>query len=281
MSNKRNKKKSGAGIFGRLFAQTKLPAHVTEEQDWYLDTPDVRLTRVFTIVLILHVVAVGGILAFKMIEKASAPALVGAAPATSEPKAPDTAPPADRPAQPAAAPAEQPALLVDHASASGYQEYRVSSGDSLVSIARKLNVSVDDLRTLNRLDAGDPLYPGKFLMVPKVTSPAKPAPAKPQSAVAAAEPEKNATPRKPAPAPAAQQVARLERVAAPQAASERKAETAAPATAANGNYVVQKGDTLFGISRKFGMKYQDLMAMNGIDKPENLRAGQSLRVPKN
>ncbi|MCB1091806.1 MAG: LysM peptidoglycan-binding domain-containing protein, partial [Verrucomicrobiae bacterium] len=45
------------------------------------------------------------------------------------------------------------------------------------------------------------------------------------------------------------------------------------------NYQVQKGETLFGIARRFGVKYQDLMAANGIDKAENLRAGQTLKMP--
>ncbi|MCB1091247.1 MAG: hypothetical protein KDL87_06935, partial [Verrucomicrobiae bacterium] len=83
--------KTGDGFIGRLFAQTKLPAHVTEEQDWYLDTPDVRLTRVFTVVLILHIVAVGGILAFKMVEKASTPTLVAVSD-TKEAESTSTAP---------------------------------------------------------------------------------------------------------------------------------------------------------------------------------------------
>ena len=75
MSNRRKNRKakrgSKGGILSRAFNQTKLAANVTEEQDWYLDTPDVRLTRIFAVVLILHVVAVGGILAFQMIDKAS------------------------------------------------------------------------------------------------------------------------------------------------------------------------------------------------------------------
>ena len=56
---------------GKARAQVKLAANVTEEQDWYLDTPHARLTRIFTVVILLHVIAVGGILAFKMVDKAS------------------------------------------------------------------------------------------------------------------------------------------------------------------------------------------------------------------
>ena len=56
---------------GQARARMKLSANVTEEQDWYLDTPDVRLTRIFAVVILLHVIAVGGIFAFKMVDKAS------------------------------------------------------------------------------------------------------------------------------------------------------------------------------------------------------------------
>ena len=43
---------------------------------------------------------------------------------------------------------------------------------------------------------------------------------------------------------------------------------------------VQKGETLFSISRRFGVKVQDLMAANGINKAENLQIGQTLKVPQ-
>jgi len=56
--------------------------------------------------------------------------------------------------------------------------------------------------------------------------------------------------------------------------------TPAAKTQSATSYQVQKGDTLFGISRRFGIKYQDLMAANGIDKAESLQAGQTLKVPK-
>ena len=155
--------KTGDGFIGRLFAQTKLPAHVTEEQDWYLDTPDVRLTRVFTVVLILHIVAVGGILAFKMVEKASTPTLVAvsdtkeaesistapASPSTPEkapePKADASAAP-KTPAPEVAAKDSGTSILVDHPSAKDYQEYCVAAEDTLVSIAQKLNVSASQIR---------------------------------------------------------------------------------------------------------------------------------------
>ena len=69
--NRPTAKGARQGIMGKARARMKLSANVTEEQDWYLDTPDVRLTRIFTVVILLHVIAVGGIFAFKMVDKAS------------------------------------------------------------------------------------------------------------------------------------------------------------------------------------------------------------------
>ncbi|HRX53401.1 MAG TPA: hypothetical protein P5016_02790, partial [Verrucomicrobiales bacterium] len=118
----------------RLFAATKSPAQTVDEQEWYLDASDVKLTRVFGIVLILHVVAIGGILMFKMIEKASS--------GPSEIAEVRQDPPAVRVETPApAAAAPVPAstvgttdggdggLMVNHPSSTELVEYRVAAGD--------------------------------------------------------------------------------------------------------------------------------------------------------
>lgn len=282
--------KTGDGFIGRLFAQTKLPAHVTEEQDWYMDTPDVRLTRVFTVVLILHVVAVGGILAFKMVEKASKPAVVAAGDAApgADATQSSTTPAGAAKVQPEPAPAPAPAKvaepavknagtsnLVDHPSAKGYGEYTVGDKETLAMISKKLNVSEAQIREANLIDGDQNLYPGRVLFVPASTGAASAAPAvaqEPQKAnltIAALTPE---TP------------AKSHETAAEKAPETPKAK-AAPAAPAVGpkpaSYQVQKGETLYSISRKVGVKVQDLMAANGIAKAESLQVGQTLKVPKN
>ncbi|MCP5551859.1 MAG: LysM peptidoglycan-binding domain-containing protein [Akkermansiaceae bacterium] len=135
-------------------------------------------------------------------------------------------------------------------------------------------MSVDDLRTLVSSTPVRSIRQ-KFLMVPGCTSPAS----RPSKHVCRRRRTrgKNATPRKPARAAASRSRGsngggphrphRAQEAEPPQPVRQRKLRGA-------------KGDTLFSISR-FGAEMQDLMAMNGIDKPENLRAGQSLRVPKN
>lgn len=45
------------------------------------------------------------------------------------------------------------------------------------------------------------------------------------------------------------------------------------------SYQVRSGDTLYRISRSFGIPVQTLLAVNGIDDPGSLQAGQQLQIP--
>ena len=56
------------------------------------------------------------------------------------------------------------------------------------------------------------------------------------------------------------------------------ANTQSGATAANGYYTVKAGDTLYGISRKFGMSLSQLVSANGISTSSVIQPGQTLRV---
>ncbi|MEM1002049.1 MAG: glucosaminidase domain-containing protein [Bacteroidota bacterium] len=46
------------------------------------------------------------------------------------------------------------------------------------------------------------------------------------------------------------------------------------------NYIVQQGDTLFGLSRKFGMSVDQIKSLNGLSD-NNINIGQKLKVYKN
>ncbi len=275
--NRRTAKGTRNGILGKARAQMKLAANVTEEQDWYLDTPDVRLTRIFTVVLLLHVVAIGGILAFKMVGKASetsgikistarqefatavqeakalAVAVPAAAPAAvpAAAQAPVQAPAAAQaPVQaPAAAPVEIPArhapaapLLLDPSK----NQYKVLAGDKLPEIAAQLGVTPEALKAKNAIISDNELYPGRVLDIPGKDEP-----------IAAAAP-----------------VAR-QQSAAPAAAPV--AETPAPANPST--YQVKPGDTAWAIARKFNVPFNRLMSENGIKNAEALQIGQQLRIP--
>lgn len=57
--------------------------------------------------------------------------------------------------------------------------------------------------------------------------------------------------------------------------------TSAPVSSApsSGEYVVQRGDTLFGIATRFGVSTADLAAANGISDPSRIYVGQRLVLP--
>lgn len=44
-------------------------------------------------------------------------------------------------------------------------------------------------------------------------------------------------------------------------------------------YTISPGDTLFGIARQFGVSLDDLVALNNIENPDNIRAGDQLFIP--
>lgn len=56
-----------------------------------------------------------------------------------------------------------------------------------------------------------------------------------------------------------------------------------PATPTDGElYTVQKGDTLYSVARKFGLSWEDVWNANKdvLPRPELIRAGQVLRIPR-
>ena len=44
-------------------------------------------------------------------------------------------------------------------------------------------------------------------------------------------------------------------------------------------YTINPGDTLFSIARQFGVSLDDLVALNNIENPDNIRAGDELFIP--
>lgn len=47
----------------------------------------------------------------------------------------------------------------------------------------------------------------------------------------------------------------------------------------NNTYTVQKGETWFGISKKYGITVAELQKLNGADSSSSLKIGQTLKVP--
>ena len=165
--------------------------------------PNMKLSRALLIVLLLHVVAVSGIIAFNAI-KTRESSFVPASWANTEPKPSATVSAPMQPdgvklqtaaAQKENAPREDPkpshspsklSSKDDHANVpsvakapaakpvSSGKTYIVKKGDNPVTIAKKLKVSYDDLIALNRIEDPRKLRIGQKLLIPKTTKPTKP-----------------------------------------------------------------------------------------------------------
>ena len=127
--------------------------------------PSMKLSRALLIVLLLHVVAVAGIIAFNAIKtrqvslpsSPAAPTTIGVASAETKPQAPNVNPPTTQKAS-----AKPQARVGD----SG-KVYVVAKGDNPVTIAKKLKVSYDDLIALNHIDDPRKLKIGQRLLIPE------------------------------------------------------------------------------------------------------------------
>ena len=118
--------------------------------------------------------------------------------------------------------------------------YTVQKGDTLYSISRKNQITVAELRTANNLSESDVLKAGQRIVIPEA-----------DIGTAAA------------------------------LSSSNKKTTPAPAVNSNvstSTYTVQKGDTLYGIARKNGMKVPELLALNNLDNNAVIKVGQKLKI---
>jgi len=173
--------------------------------------PNMKLSRALLIVLLLHIVAVSGIIAFNAIktrESSFVPASsanAGSKPSTTVGAAAhtDDAKPQVVPAQRENAPRADPTLshsaskaasMDDHANdasvatrpsrkttpsreatagkpVSSGKTYVVKKGDNPVTIAKKLKVPYDDLMALNHIEDPRKLRIGQKLQIPRATKP--------------------------------------------------------------------------------------------------------------
>ena len=131
------------------------------------------------------------------------------------------------------------AASIEERTSSAGGQYTVQAGDTLYGISRKAGVSVDQLLTVNGLSTSSVIRPGQSL---SLGTPAK---------------QTNPT--------------------VATTVSTKSVSNTAKATA-NGYYTVKAGDTLYGISRKFGMSLSQLVSVNGISASSLIVPGQTLRV---
>ncbi len=132
-----------------------------------------------------------------------------------------------------------PAAL--HAQDGETQPYVVQPGETLSEIAAQFGIDADVLLALNELDDADAIYAGQTLLVPaEVPTALEPAPEPPTE-------------------PAAEPI------------TEPTAPIAVPAT-----HIVQPGETLTGIARRYGLPVATLKALNDLGDADFIVVGQEL-----
>ncbi|HEY2139778.1 MAG TPA: LysM peptidoglycan-binding domain-containing protein [Chthoniobacterales bacterium] len=165
---------------------------VPDEMDYEeMSEPNMKLSRALLIVLVLHVVAVAGIIAFNAIKSRQGIMPPISAAKTSAPSSATKTLPAsvnsDLPAKPrdenattkTAPKEERKAIPVkpiaeNTPKADNKKAYVVAKGDTPLSIARKFKVPFDDLLAANKIEDPHKLKIGQKLVIPvKKTKPKK------------------------------------------------------------------------------------------------------------
>ena len=246
---------------GRVVQRKKLHARAAsraEEINEYEgeSEPGMKLSQAFFVVLVLHVIAVGGIYAFSQFKehsKAKSASKAEALAAAQKVEADSI----EAKATPVVA--DKPATVP--------KTYTVVAGDTLKRIASKSNTSIANIEKLNELAPGAVLHVGQVLTVGSMPK--------------TAETEAKPVAQKTTPAPSI--VAKAPPVKAPEIASAKpQAKTeAAPekATSTPASYIVAKGDTPISIAKKLKVSQETLMKANNIDDPRKLKIGQTIKVP--
>ncbi|WP_395744054.1 LysM peptidoglycan-binding domain-containing protein [Prosthecobacter sp.] len=137
-------------------------ALVTEEGEWNQHEPNSGMARMFVVMLLIHVVLIGGIIIYDFMgddEKPQQAATQAARALSSSSGLPTTAPEVVTAQAKAAADTAQ------------YDNYEMRSGDSIKSIAAKFGSTEAEITKLNMIDKGLQIGPGTMLRVPRQAVP--------------------------------------------------------------------------------------------------------------
>jgi len=231
---------------------TRLQAHARRltpsAYDDYEEEPATKLSTAFVVVLVLHLVAVGGIYAFHSIKAKRREADGTAATVATSPahKAATTS----AAATPQAVPA--PAVKTN-----GVQsDVRQAAAVLPKAVAPAVQKTESPLTHL-------PVPTGPSAVVPqKLAAPNPPSNGAPATTVAAKLQPPSVVP-----------VKAVAAVSSPQPAVLPAAE------AAQKTYTVLKGDNPVAIAKKMGVNYEEMLKLNGVDDPRKLKIGQVLKLP--
>lgn len=168
-------------------------------------------------------------------------------------------------------------------SAVGGTRVQMQPGETLFSVSRRYGVPVEALQSANNLSDANAVRAGQQIIIP-VYSTASVSPVAAPAGVdntvtgsTSAALSRVPYMRAPAPTPRPMTLARSTRIATP-AVQTVAATSVQPAMPTAGTHVVNSGDTVYSIARRYNMPVQQLIAANAITNPNSIRIGQRLVV---
>lgn len=247
-----------------LRARTATADEAYDEEEDYggEDEPNMKFSHAVLVVLILHVIAVGGIFAFNSIKAKQTTEKVASksAPAAASTTAPETTAAPEKSVA-ATAPAKTAAADKNESpKTAGGKTHTIQAGDTLTRVATLYSVKVEDLEKENEITSYTMLRVGQVLKIPTGTkAETKPAVATPKVAAAPVAAEKSTK----------------------AAASTTEVDSpGAHGTVTGDTYVVVKGDNPYSIAKKLHVSYNELLSANDIKDATKIQIGQKLKIPK-
>lgn len=265
----------------------KQRAATASAEDFGGEVPGVGVARALVVIALLHVVAIGGIWLHNNWSKENA--LQRESTVSS--------------AKPVA---KNSVLLVP-----GGKHYFVETGDNYFNIARKNGVDMQELKSANNLAD---LSPGLKINIPprqmEATTPSQSVVGE-RKAIVRIEPEQEQVTIRPVERPVIQPnghetipvsrpatIVQVESTPPAQAAERpenkpllikpRVSHNTPPAraevireTVTMKTHTISKGDTIWGLSRKYGVSTKSIMSANGISDASKIRLGAQLKIPAN
>lgn len=319
MSNKKkvNRKRRRSPWY-KMFAktETRLSARVTSEEDWQTDVPNIRLSRAFVIVLLMHLVVGGAIIAFTLMNPSEAQAQTEATPTKQKSEKKDKVAKVVTKSEIAQRSVQEQDRLDD------MRRHIVHSGDSVSKIASQYGVSTEEIHAVNRIDELYQLYQGRVLRIP--VSASKPVDLNPRMADTKANTNGNNFVKakgsrvkgtiipheEKVEIKATSDLEKIDRsllpktvdtvkrpivieevvkakpvvrnddgIVRPRENVRKPAPEVKKKPSSGKTYVVKKGDNPFRIAKRYGVHYKELLRHNGISDPSKLQIGATLNIP--
>ena len=143
--------------------------------------------------------------------------------------------------------------LLLHFFAAADSTYKVEKGDTLYSISRKYQITVAELRAANNLSENDVIKIGQKLIIPTADI---------TTAVALATDNSK----------------KSQDTGTKDTSKAASTSTSSSSTGKDSLYVVEKGDTLYGIARKNNLTVAELMNLNNLNSSDVIKIGQKLKI---